>query len=151
MEPKTGEPMEAADERDDDDGDSQHEHVISGPTGYRIVSETTAEDLLNKLAPGDRIHVVVIRDPEVGKLVGTVTVVRADHLDRLDEVCKETEDPWHVAIRRAAYTQVCFQLWGGMPPDGTELEHVFEISQRELLEIMESEMSLRASRAEDAS
>lgn len=149
MEPKSGEPERGASDGDEtaqDDSDD-HERVIRGPTGFRVVSETTAEALLGRLGPRDRIHVVVVNDPEVGKRLGTVTVVCGDHLDRIAEVCGSMEDPFHLAIKKAAFTQVCFQIWGGMPPDGAEFEQVFEVSRQELTDIMRSEMDHRAEMA----
>jgi hypothetical protein len=52
----------------------------------------------------------------------------------LDDLCRLTDDAWHVAIKKTAWMQVCAQIWGGQPPDGTDAEHVFEISRRELMD-----------------
>lgn len=127
------------------------EHVIRGPHGFRVVAESTADELVAGLGPRDRIHVVVVHDPVIGKDVGTITVVRGTVLDEVDSICGQIDEPFHAAIRKAAYAQVCGTMWGGMPPEGADLRHAFEISQRELREIMQAEMDLRAHNARTAS
>jgi hypothetical protein len=132
-------------------GDGTRELVVRGPTGFRVISETTEEDMIDGLDPGDRIHVVVINDSELGKLVGFITAIKVADLARIDQISAATDDAFHVAIRKAAFSQVCTQMWGGPAPEGTTPEHVFEISKRELLEIMEMETELRVVMARDAS
>lgn len=149
MEPKSDGPETPV--SDEETSHGERTHVIRGPGGFRVVAETTPDELLSKLGPADRIHVVVYHDSDLDRSVGTVTVVRGEHLPKVDEVCAETDDPFHVAIKKTAYTQVCSQIWGGRPPDDVYPEHVFEISPRELRELMAEEMAHREKIATDAS
>lgn len=136
---------------DKDEETKGFERIISGPGGFRVVQEATVDEMISSMGPADRIMVVAINDPELRKTQGTITVLKGETLADLDDLCKITEDPWHVAIRKAAYAQVCVQMWGKAPPEGTSLEHCFEISKRELREIMDSEMEHRSKHSESVS
>lgn len=150
MESNNDGPVPVSDKTEDVTAETQ-ERVIRSPTGFRVVMETTMDELVAAISPGDRIHVVMYNDSVVGKTVGTVTVVRASTIDLLGELCKLTDDRFHVAIKKAAWTQVCIQIWGGSPPVETTVELVYEISRAELTEIMESEKDLREKATRDAS
>jgi len=128
------------------------EVVISGPAGFRVVRESLPEEVESDLGPGDRIHLVIYQDSELGRSVANITVVTAETLGVLErEVCPATGDPFHVAITKMAWTQVCGRLWNGPPPEGTEPEKIHEISRAEMRRILEVEFSFRKEEASRAS
>jgi len=105
-----------------------------------VVESDSIEDI-EKMPEGTRFYIVNFTDGETGAEAMVATTLEPDDVARVDQICAETNTPFHAGVKRAALKHLASRLWeDGLAPDGTEVHMVEEVSRRELLGFMQRSM-----------